>query len=116
MPYKDPEKTKEYDWKRSKTPKFKEYQRNWRESNPDKLRKIYAKHYAKRRDLDYVELNDYFKGSEGHHIDKECVVYIPVWLHKFIYHNVFTGYNMDLINDLAFEYLELTNGLEQQSL
>lgn len=35
----------------------------------------------------------------------EEVVYIPKELHKSVWHNIWTGYNMDIINDLAHEFL-----------
>ncbi len=65
------------------------------------IRKSLAK---RRREFNYIPLNKPFKDSEGHHIDKYYVLYIPKKLHREIYHNMYTGYNMDLINDLAFEW------------
>jgi hypothetical protein len=56
---------------------------------------------AKRRTLGFVPINDSFLGCEGHHLDNERVVYIPKTLHHSIYHNVWTGRNMDKINALA---------------
>lgn len=61
---------------------------------------------AKRRVLGFISLNSSFNGCEGHHINKEFVIYIPKELHRSISHNVFTGKNMDKINVLAYEWLE----------
>jgi len=59
---------------------------------------------AKRKGFGYIELNERFEGSEGHHLDKEHVLYIPKELHHTIWHSVITGKNMDEINDKAMEW------------
>ena len=59
---------------------------------------------AKRRGLKYIELNDRFAGSTGHHLDKEFVIHIPAEMHKSVRHNVHTGKGMDQINALAIDY------------
>lgn len=58
------------------------------------------------RELGFEPLNEWFPDSEGHHIDKERIIYIPKELHQSISHNVFTGKGMEEINKLAFEFLE----------
>ena len=58
-----------------------------------------------RRGLGHVELNDAFEGCDGHHLDKELVLYIPSELHRSVRHNQFTGQGMEEINDLAQEFL-----------
>jgi hypothetical protein len=60
---------------------------------------------AKRRTLGFVPINDPFPGCEGHHLDKERVVYIPWELHKSIGHNIWTGRNMERINAVAMQWL-----------
>lgn len=70
----------------------------------EKGKVITKKHGAKRRSLGFVELNEPFHGSEGHHITKMFVIYLPKEMHQSIWHNVFTGKNMDEINDLAIDY------------
>jgi len=79
--------------------------RNWFATHPDKTKEIARKHQAKRRILGFVPLNKPFDGCEGHHVDKERVIYIPKELHQGVRHNVFTGKNMDAINARAFSYL-----------
>ena len=59
---------------------------------------------AKRRQLDFIELNDHFDGAEAHHIDKEFVLYISKELHCSIWHNVWTGQGMKEINEKAIEW------------
>ena len=74
------------------------YNKQWRE--------LMRKHESKRqRSLGFVPLNEWFEGSEAHHIDRERVIYIPKEYHQGIRHNVWTGRNMDEINAVAFNYL-----------
>lgn len=86
----------------------------WQRANPEK-HKALSRTYEnrRRRNLDSIPLNKYFVGSEGHHIDKTHIIYIPKELHHSIPHNVFTGKNMDKINALAFIYLGEQNGKEE---
>ncbi len=57
-----------------------------------------ARRNSKRRAFGNSFINEIFEGSEGHHIDKDNILYIPKELHRSISHNVTTGKNMDLIN------------------
>lgn len=66
---------------------------------------VSARHHAVRRILGFVPLNEPFDGCEGHHIDKEHIVYIPKELHRSISHNVFTGWNMAEINALVLSWI-----------
>ena len=77
----------------------------WQKKNPEKVREIDQKHRAKRRELGFIPLNDWFNGCEGHHLDKERVIHIPQELHQSVSHNVWTGKNMEQINKLALAYL-----------
>lgn len=81
----------------------KSYQKHWCQS--DNGKKSYKRSRAIRRNLGFVELNDWFEGSEAHHIDKEFVLYIPKEIHRSIWHNVWTGQGMDEINNLAIKYV-----------
>ena len=60
---------------------------------------------AKRRNLDFIELNEEFEGSEAHHIDREFILYISKELHRSVWHNVWNGKGMEEINGLAFEFV-----------
>ena len=89
------------------------HEKQWREQNKDRWHEIAKKHNSKRkRGLGFVPLNKPFEGSEAHHICLTFVIYIPREMHKSIYHNVWTGKNMDKINALAFDYLLETKILE----
>ena len=59
----------------------------------------------KRRELVFNPLNQSFEGSEGHHINKNDVIYIPKEIHKSIRHCLKTGNNMLEINKLAIRFL-----------
>jgi len=84
---------------------------SWGIRHSDRKAEIFRKHQAKRRVLGYVPLNRPFDGCEGHHIDKEQVIYIPKELHQSVRHNMWTGVNMDVINAHAIAYLQgVTSG------
>lgn len=77
----------------------------WQKENPDKYKQIYKRAKAKRRALGFNPLNECFEGSEGHHVDKERVIYMPKDLHESISHSVLQNRNMEKINTVAFGYL-----------
>jgi hypothetical protein len=85
----------------------------WRKNNPDKFKIISDRYVAKRRDFGYVRLNSWFPDCEGHHIDKEHVVYLPKELHRSIWHNLRTGKNMEQINALAQQFCPFANDCEE---
>ena len=60
---------------------------------------------SNRRDLGFNPLNEYFDGSEAHHINQNDVIYILKELHQSIRHCLKTGLNMKKINQLAMENL-----------
>lgn len=64
-----------------------------------------GKQKAKRRGLESNPLNSWFVGSDGHHINKVDIIYIPEVMHDSVKHNIWTGRNMEQINKLAFAYL-----------
>jgi len=78
-----------------------EYNKQWRRDNPGKMREIYKRKANNRRDLGFNPLNEYFEGSDAHHINKRDVIYIPQELHQSISHCLKTGINMGKINRLA---------------
>ena len=90
----------------------------YREKNPEKIKlrkKMYQqspsgklvtrKQYAKRKQFGFIPLNKPFSDCEGHHFDKERVIYIPEKLHRSIPHNLLKNINMDKINSLAIQFL-----------
>ena len=97
--------------------------RQWEYLHPEKLRiaqlrnikkyfktpkgKIASNRHStkRRRNLGFNPLNEPFTGSVAHHIDLECVVYIPEFIHTSISHNIWTGKGMTEINNKVFEWL-----------
>jgi len=102
------EKQKKIDRQRYLNNREYELERNkqWCKNNPEKYRAIARKKTNKRdRGLGFIPLNKYFEGSEAHHISKNFVIYIPREINQSVRHNLWTWYNMDKINKLAFAYL-----------
>jgi len=62
---------------------------------------------AKRRELGFLPLNQYFPGSDFHHLDIDHGVFIPHTLHQSVWHNHNTGRGMEQINALAYAYAGL---------
>jgi hypothetical protein len=77
----------------------------YRKEHPEGSAMIRKRHKAVRRSLGFVPMNQPFDGCNGHHIDRERVVYIPEVLHMSIRHNVWNGRNMAKINAIAFNFL-----------
>lgn len=61
----------------------------------------------KNRCRGFIPLNEYFKDSRNHHIDRDHIIYLPKELHdpKFIIHSYYTWKGMDEQNKVAFNYL-----------
>ena len=117
---KHPQEIKEYNrkWRLNNSDKRKEIDRKFRESHPYRVREWIIQHpermrilkrrnNSKRRGLGNIELNKIFKGSHGHHVDKEHILYIPADIHNSVYHNIWNGEGMKKINDLAFKWIAL---------
>lgn len=81
------------------------YHKEWVKRNRERYNNICRKaNHRRNRELGFVELNEWFKGSHAHHLNKEFILYIPVDLHRSISHNLWTGEGMEKINDLAIVY------------
>jgi len=69
-------------------------------------RKIAIKRYeAKRRLYGFDTLNEPFEGSHGHHIDHIHVVFIPMNLHRSLYHALKNPESMERINTKVYCWL-----------
>jgi len=88
------EERKEYDKEYSKTPKGKEI-----------IKRAMAK---RKRNLGFKPLNGWFENSEGHHINRNDVIYIPKNYH-FKGHSVTKNINMEPINTVAHFFLVMQN-------
>lgn len=60
----------------------------------------------RRRELGYNPLNQYFKGSDAHHIDYTNIIYIPTKLHESIDHSQLDEISMQRINIIAWTFME----------
>lgn len=78
--------------------------KQWRHDHPENVRVATTKCQCKRRKLGFIPINSRFIGSEGHHLDKEHVIYVPKILHKSVGHSIWTGLNMDSINDAVVQW------------
>jgi len=86
--------------------KRKEYQFQWKINNPEKAKATETRHYNKRkRNLGFEPLNDFFKDSVAHHVNRINVIYIPEKIHKSIWHCLESGKNMEKINKIAMNYI-----------
>jgi hypothetical protein len=93
-------------WVKNNQEHWRELRRRYKEKHPDVVRagkQRYARN--KRRYLGFVPLNEYFEGSEAHHVDKVHVIYIPKEMHRSVYHCIWNGHGMAKINVLVFEWL-----------
>jgi len=82
--------------------KIKEYNKS------PKGKEVMKKHRAKRRELGFEPLNKPFENCHAHHVNSEEVIYIPVELHRSVFHNLETGVGMEEMNNLAITFLEET--------
>lgn len=83
-----------------------ERQKQCRKDNPERWKVYDQKHYNKReRNLGFNPLNKSFEDSEGHHINKNDVIYVPKEIHQSISHCLETGKNMNKINEIAMNYI-----------
>lgn len=60
---------------------------------------------ARRKCFGYDMINEPFDGCEGHHIDKEHVIFIPKELHRSVWHSQDKPETMDQINAKVFCWL-----------
>lgn len=81
-------------------------------------RLMWRREHAKRKQFGYISLNNCeLDNWEGHHINKEYVIFIPEELHKSIWHSITKDINMNLINDKVYEWFidyylkEIKNGI-----
>jgi len=65
----------------------------------------YIRWKLNRKGLDFVTLNNPFEDSEGHHIDRIFVIFIPKKIHRSIFHRQDRPETMKKINNIAYQYL-----------
>lgn len=88
-------------------PDYAKFTRKWEQNNPEKTKmKRKKSRDFRRREMGVIPLNSWFKGSHGHHIDSQHVIYIPSKLHmEYAGHNHKKPETMVEINKKAFFYL-----------
>jgi len=64
-----------------------------------------ARKELNRRNLGFVPLNQYFNDADGHHIDKEHIIYIPRELHHSVWHRLNRPETMERINTKVYCWL-----------
>lgn len=79
--------------------------KNWRLDYPDNAKASDLKSKSRRRTLGFVPLNSWFVGCEGHHINKNDIIYLPRKMHRSVWHNQRTGQGMAEMNALAGNFL-----------
>ncbi|MCK4529416.1 hypothetical protein KAW18_18785 [candidate division WOR-3 bacterium] len=93
-------------WAKANVEKVKAKNKSYREDNPDKIRELqrerrtYLSAYG-----DCERLNQWFVGSEGHHVDPDTIIHIPAQMHRSVWHSLKTGQGMEEINIHAFNWL-----------
>lgn len=93
-------------WRENNKKRTSDIIRQWQLNNPEKYNIICKRKNNKRkRNLGYNPLNIKFEGSVGHHINNNDVVYIPREIHKSIPHSQDNLESMEIINDIAIEYI-----------
>ena len=112
------EKIRQHVKEYQQTPKAKQLERKrvkrYRQTLKGKRNR--KKYKEKRyRNLGLNPLNEYFEGSEGHHINRIDVIYIPKLWH-FKGHNAQKNINMESINTIAFFFLVMQNIEEIQKI
>ena len=83
--------------------KHKEYAKDYRKTATGKT--MLAKHKATRRELGFILLNEPQKGFEGHHIDKQHVIFVPKQVHRSVFHKQNDKKSMEAINTVIYTWL-----------
>lgn len=111
-----PEETKEGDKKYYLVHKKQVIEKKKQYGRTLKGKEVNRKHHAIRKNFGFIPLNKPSLGTEGHHIDKERVIYIPKGMHRSIWHSVLNNINMNKINRLAFNWLKTKEGIKIKKL
>jgi predicted nucleic acid-binding Zn-ribbon protein len=96
------------EWHLANPGRTQELRQEWNSKNPERVLLHAKRHNAKHRTLGFNPLNSPFDGCDGHHINLNDVIHIPVAMHDSVKHNIWTGKNMAEINALAMGWLEQT--------
>ena len=99
------------DWKAKNKDRFKATnslrQKRYRLKHIVQVRTWKIRYQNKRyREMGTVPLNEAFTGCQGHHVDKDHVIYIPKELHKAVWHNHKKPETLETLNIAAFTFME----------
>ncbi len=86
--------------------KQKIYSNKYRKTETCKLKQKECK--SKRRDFEFVPINNYFEGSVAHHIDKKNVIFVSKEINR-IKHKQSNNIEMNYINILAWTEMEFNS-------
>jgi hypothetical protein len=85
---------------------FKRYMNEYFKT--EKGKEVLRAERLKRAEFGYAPLNESDIGYHLHHLHLEgnhdFGIFIPEFIHRFGYHNSFTGYGMDTINAMAIQF------------
>lgn len=87
------------EWQKKNRARLREYEKIYYRTKEGN--KAIKKQHAKHRKLGFIPINTHSQGMEAHHLDTHFVVYISKELHRSIPHNVWSGWNMQAINEAA---------------
>jgi hypothetical protein len=91
--------------------KGKQKRRAWRQRPEGKTLK--ARERTRRRQLGFIPLNKKFKGSEGHHIDTQNIVFVPKELHRSVPHRLSDLRTMKKINEKVWNFLGVAHNKQE---
>ena len=103
------------DWREKNKERLAKYHKNWVKENPEKISCIGKRcnknnpeikrrnNSIRKRELGYKPINKKDGNNVGHHIDKNCVIYIPKNMHISIQHAQHDKESMRKINTLAIQ-------------
>lgn len=131
------EKEDHMEWKIKNAEHIKAYRKRVYDEDPDKAKRRHKvwlatisgkKHLRKynhqRRGLGHNPLNEFFEGSDEHHLrysnsqedkDNDMTIYVPRELHRSIPHNGNTGKNMREINIACLEWYFANTPVENRN-
>lgn len=92
----------------------KKAQKKFRQSPKGKVKDAKSKSKRK-RNLEFIKLNEWFEGAHAHHIDRRYVLYIPQDIHTSIWHSLEKADLIKKINNLVFDWA-IRNNVDGTSL
>ncbi len=79
-----------------------------------KISKIRSQN-KRNRNLGFDQINEQINDDEvAHHLTKEFVAFVPIYINKSCKHNIWTGKNMDEVNFYTLNYLFLVYKKEEK--